>query len=212
MAKAVKKTTKAKAKAKVNPVKKTLKKIGKKPAPPRKAAAKVVTAKKRSVKRAKTASAKKVATKKAAVKSAVVRAVVKTSAAKAPAAKTSAIVKPARAKRPAGVPEQLRDAALKILDERQAEDIVSVDMEGRSSIADYVIVASGRASRQIGAIAHYLREAFEALGVKPVRTEGVSQGDWVLVDGGDVIVHLFRPEVRTYYNIETMWNARPNAK
>jgi len=109
-------------------------------------------------------------------------------------------------KRPYGVPEQMRDAALRILDERQAEEIVTVSLAGRSSVADYLIIASGRASRQIAAIAHYLREAFEKLGARQPRIEGLPEGNWVLVDAGDVIVHLFRPEVRHYYNLEDIWS------
>lgn len=104
--------------------------------------------------------------------------------------------------------ENMRKVALKVLDDRQAEDIVTVDLTGKSSMADYLIVASGRANRQVVAIAHYLREAFEKLGIKPVRVEGMREGNWVLVDGGDVIVHLFRPEVRRYYNIESIWDRK----
>jgi len=115
------------------------------------------------------------------------------------------VVKPARAKRPAGLPEQLRDVALKILDERKAEEVVVVSLEGKSSVADYLIVASCHASRQIAAIAHYLQEAFDKIGMSRTRTEGLPQANWVLVDAGDVIVHLFRPDVRRYYNIETLW-------
>lgn len=106
------------------------------------------------------------------------------------------------------LPEQLRDAVLKVLDERQAEDIVVVPLAGRSSLADYVIIASGRASRQVAAIADYLREAFFKLGVKQVRIEGQSEANWVLVDAGDVIVHLFRPEVRSYYDVDSIWAAK----
>jgi ribosome-associated protein len=108
-----------------------------------------------------------------------------------------------------GVPEQLRDAALKILDERQAEAIVTADLRGKSAMADYAIAAAGKSGRQLAAIAHYLREGFEKAGVKRVRVEGLPQGDWVLIDAGDVIVHLFRPEVRRYYNIEDIWNRSP---
>lgn len=111
-------------------------------------------------------------------------------------------------KRPAGLPEQLRDAALKVLNERQAEEIVTFDLAGRSSVADYLIVASGRAGRQLAAIAHYLREAFAKLGVERTRVEGLPEANWVLVDGGDVIIHLFQPEVRGYYNIEGIWGRR----
>jgi len=107
-----------------------------------------------------------------------------------------------------GIPEQLRDAALRVLDERQAEDIFVADVEGRSSVADYIIIASGRASRQITAIAGYLREAFDKLGAKQVRMEGLNEGNWVLVDCGDVIIHLFRPEVRKYYDLDRIWAER----
>ena len=108
------------------------------------------------------------------------------------------------APRPNGLPEQLCNAALKVLDDRQAEDVVKVDLIGKSSLADYLIVASGRASRQLGAIAHYLREAFARLGARKIRIEGLPEANWVLIDAGDVVVHLFRPEVRRYYNLESI--------
>jgi len=116
-------------------------------------------------------------------------------------------------KGPYGLPEQLRDVALKVLDERQADDIVTVSLAGRSAMADYMIIASGRASKQLSAIAHYVREEFEKLGVTQIRTEGQGEGNWVLMDAGDVVIHLFRPEVRKYYNLEQIWtrSARPAA-
>ncbi|MFY9287817.1 MAG: ribosome silencing factor [Alphaproteobacteria bacterium] len=113
--------------------------------------------------------------------------------------------RPEASKRPAGLPEKLRDAALKVLDQRQAEEVFTVDLVGKSSVADYIIIASGRASRQLAAIGHYLEDEFEKLGVERVRVEGASEGNWVLIDAGDVIVHLFRPEVRRYYNLESIW-------
>ena len=106
-----------------------------------------------------------------------------------------------------GLPGQLYEAAMKVLEDRQAEQIVAVELEGRSSMADYLIIASGRASRQIAAIADYLREAFMKLGVRQVRIEGLPEANWVLVDAGDIVVHLFRPEVRDYYPArEDIWN------
>jgi ribosome-associated protein len=138
-------------------------------------------------------AAKKVVVKKTAVKSAIV---------KKPIAKKAA----AKTKAPKGIPEQLLDAALKVLDERQAEEIVTVPLIGRSSVADYMILASGRAGRQVSAIADYLREAFFKLGVRQVRIEGMSEANWVLIDAGDVIIHLFRPEVRRYYDLDAIWN------
>ena len=107
-----------------------------------------------------------------------------------------------------GLPGQLYDAAIQVLNERQAEHIVTVELGGRSSMADYLIVASGRAQRQIAAIADYLRAAFMKLGVGQVRIEGLPEANWVLVDAGDIVVHLFRPEVREYYKLEDIWNRK----
>jgi ribosome-associated protein len=101
---------------------------------------------------------------------------------------------------------RLKDAALKILNDRQAQDVVIFNLMNKSSVADYLIVASGRAARQIAAMAQYLRSEFAKLGVNKIRVEGLPEANWVLVDGGDVIIHLFRPEVRRYYNIESIWN------
>lgn len=98
--------------------------------------------------------------------------------------------------------KKLCEVALKLLDERKAEDILSVDLEGQSALADYIIIASGGSSRQVAALADYLRRDFLKHGVKPVRIEGLPQADWVLVDAGDVIVHLFRQEVRDYYKLD----------
>ncbi|MDD5586653.1 MAG: ribosome silencing factor [Alphaproteobacteria bacterium] len=122
---------------------------------------------------------------------------------KKPVAKKTARKTPKQAAK--GLPEMQRDAALKILDERQASDVMTVDMRGRSAMADYVIAATGRSGRQLAAMADYLREAFVKMGIRKIRIEGAAQGDWVLIDGGDVLVHLFRPEVRRYYNIEDIW-------
>lgn len=116
--------------------------------------------------------------------------------------------KVAKSTAPAGMPEQLRDAALKVLDEKKADAIVCVDLRGRSAVADYALIATGGSARQLGAIAEYLREAFFKLGMKKLRVEGLPQGDWVLIDAGDVLVHLFRPEVREYYQLEDIWSAR----
>lgn len=104
-----------------------------------------------------------------------------------------------------GLPEQIRDVILRVLDDRQAENILTIDLRGRSSIADYLIIASGRAARQIAAIADIARDELAKIGVRQVRSEGTAEGNWVLVDAGDVILHLFRPEVRQFYNIEQIY-------
>lgn len=147
---------------------------------------------------------KPVSKKKAAVK--------KGTAAKKKTSKKIAVKKTTRAKKKSatrGLPEKMRDAALKVLDARQAEDIVTVDLRGKSILADFAIIASGRSSRQLAAIADYLGAAFTELGARKIRIEGLPQGDWVLIDAGDVLVHLFRPEVRRYYNIEAIWSHHP---
>ncbi|MER2519891.1 MAG: ribosome silencing factor [Bdellovibrionales bacterium] len=115
---------------------------------------------------------------------------------------------PSAPARPAGMPEMLRDAAIAVLNERQAEDVLTFDLAERSAMADYLIVASGRASKQLVAIAHYLGEAFVKLGMPKPRIEGMQDANWVLVDAGDVIVHLFRPEVRKYYDLEAIWQEK----
>lgn len=107
---------------------------------------------------------------------------------------------------PGGLPDRAKDAALKVLHDRKAEDIVTIDLYGKSSMADYLIIASGHASRQIAAIADHLRQAFVKLGLEQIRIEGLPQANWVLVDAGDVVVHLFRPEVRNYYGLDAIWD------
>ena len=93
------------------------------------------------------------------------------------------------------------------LDDMKAEDTVTIDLTGKTSFADTMVVTSGRSNRHVGAVAdHVLRDLAEA-GVPGVRVEGVPQCDWVLIDAGDVIVHVFRPEVRSFYNLEKMWAA-----
>lgn len=94
---------------------------------------------------------------------------------------------------------------LSSLEDSKAEDIVAIDVTGKTPIADHMIVASGRSHRHVSAIAdHLLRDLREA-GAKGVRVEGLNSCDWVLIDAGDAIIHIFRPEVRTFYNLEKMW-------
>lgn len=99
----------------------------------------------------------------------------------------------------------LHELVLKSLDDDQAQDIVSIDLEGKSGIADFMIVASGRSTRQVAAIAMKLGERIKQGGYPPPKMEGLAQGDWVLIDAGDIVVHIFRPEVRNFYNLERMW-------
>ena len=91
------------------------------------------------------------------------------------------------------------------LEDDKAEDIVTIDLRGRSSIADYMVICSGRSSRQVGAIAEKLMERLKDDFGRNCKIEGKDQGDWVLIDSADVIVHVFRPEVREFYQLEKMW-------
>ncbi len=92
------------------------------------------------------------------------------------------------------------------LDDDQAQEIVSIPLEGKSSIADHMVIASGRSTRQVASMAQKLAEKIKHAGFGHARVEGLPAADWVLIDAGDVVVHLFRPEVRTFYNLERMWS------
>ncbi|GAA0440855.1 MULTISPECIES: ribosome silencing factor [Sphingomonas] len=101
--------------------------------------------------------------------------------------------------------EALHRLVLTSLDDDQAVETVSIPLAGKSSIADYMVVASGRSSRQVASMATKIAEKVKAEFGRSPRVEGLPTADWVLIDAGDVIVHLFRPEVRTFYNLERMW-------
>ena len=95
------------------------------------------------------------------------------------------------------------------LEDDKAEEILAIDIRGKSSFADMLIVASGRSARHVGALADHVMRKLKESGVKDVSIEGLPHCDWVLVDAGDVVVHLFRPEVRSFYNIEKIWAGSP---
>jgi ribosome-associated protein len=118
---------------------------------------------------------------------------------------TSPAASPAPAPLPASEPGSLHELVLKSLDDDQAQDIVSIPLGGKTEIADHMVIASGRSTRQVAAMAQKLAERVKHGGFGHVRVEGLPAADWVLIDAGDVVVHLFRPEVRTFYNLERMW-------
>jgi ribosome-associated protein len=99
----------------------------------------------------------------------------------------------------------LHRLVLRSLDDDKAVDLVSIPLNGKSNIADYMVIASGRSSRQVAAMAEKLGERIKRELGRNVRTEGLPVADWVLIDADDVIVHIFRPEVRSFYNLERMW-------
>ncbi len=102
--------------------------------------------------------------------------------------------------------DALHQLVLSQLDDDQAQEIVSIPLEGKSSIADHMVIASGRSTRQVASMAQKLAEEIKKAGFGNARIEGLPAADWVLIDAGDVVVHLFRPEVRTFYNLERMWS------
>ncbi len=99
------------------------------------------------------------------------------------------------------------ETVLASLEDSKAEDIVSIDIRRKSSLGDYMVVASGRSHRHVAAAAEHLLTALKEGGHGQARVEGLPSADWVLIDAGDVIVHIFRPEIREFYNIEKMWQA-----
>ncbi|MCW2337166.1 ribosome-associated protein [Sphingobium sp. B2D3A] len=101
--------------------------------------------------------------------------------------------------------DRLLAIVLESLDDDQAQEVVSIPLAGKSSIADHIVIASGRSSRQVAAIAQKLAERIKQTMGRNVRIEGLPVADWVLIDAGDVVVHVFRPEVRSFYNLERMW-------
>jgi ribosome-associated protein len=127
--------------------------------------------------------------------------------AKASAAKKTTARKPAAAKSAKRETETtLLTRILTSLDDDKAEEIVTIDLKGRSSLSDIVVVANGRSSRHVASIAEHLARRLKEAGYGTRPVDGAGQGDWALVDAGDVIVHVFRPEVRAYYDLEGMWS------
>ena len=110
---------------------------------------------------------------------------------------------------PAGMsredPSHALSTVLESLEDSKAENIIRIDIRGKSSLGDHMVVASGRSHRHVAAVAEHLIKALKDGGFGNARVEGLNSADWVLIDAGDVIVHIFRPEVRDFYNLEKMW-------
>ncbi|MEZ5985524.1 MAG: ribosome silencing factor [Hyphomonas sp.] len=99
----------------------------------------------------------------------------------------------------------MAEALAKSLEDDKAEDLLFIDLQGKSSLADFMIIASGRSGRHVAALADHIAQEAKKLTGRPASVEGMPNADWVLIDTGDVIVHLFRPEVREFYNLEKIW-------
>ena len=97
------------------------------------------------------------------------------------------------------------------LDDMKAEETVTIDLRGKSAFSDYMVVTTGRVNRHVGAIAENVAKGLKETGIKAIHVEGLTNCDWVLIDSGDVVVHVFRPEVREFYNLERMWTQGPMA-
>ena len=108
---------------------------------------------------------------------------------------------------PAMIDPKLVELVQQNLDDSKAEDIISIDLVGKTSIADVMVIASGRSDRHVGAIADHLIQTLKDKGYETPRVEGMPQCDWVLIDAGDMIVHVFKPEVRQFYNLEKIWGS-----
>ncbi len=125
---------------------------------------------------------------------------------RAPSAKAGATPRAANRPAPGIDVEAATKVVLTSLEDDKAEEILAIDIRGKSSFADMLVIASGRSARHVGALADHVMRQLKEAGVKDVRIEGMPQADWVLVDAGDVVVHIFRPEVRSFYNIEKIWS------
>ncbi len=102
--------------------------------------------------------------------------------------------------------KEIKEIVLNTLNEHSAQDTITIDIKGKSSVADIMIVTCGRSNRHVGALADYVVNELKEKGHRPLGIEGQTGNDWVLVDLGDVIVHIFRPEVRAFYNLEKIWS------
>jgi ribosome-associated protein len=131
-----------------------------------------------------------------------------------PAATKPKLVKPKAAK-PVKAPQSDAEVnktlalILARLDDMKAEETVTIDLRGKSAYSDYMVVTSGRSNRHVGAVAENVAKGLKETGIKKIHVEGLTNCDWVLIDSGDVIVHVFRPEVREFYNLERLWSATP---
>lgn len=120
-------------------------------------------------------------------------------------ASASVVAKPASARSPT------LDLILARIDDMKAEQTITIDLRGKSAFSDFMVVTSGRSNRHVGAVAETIAKGLKERGIKGLHVEGLTNCDWVLIDTGEVIVHIFRPEVREFYNLERLWTQTPDA-
>ncbi len=113
---------------------------------------------------------------------------------------------------PALSAEDLLKSVIASLDDNKAEEITSIDLAGKTGIADFMVIATGGSQRQVAALTDYVVKGLKALGHKDMVVQGLEQADWVLIDAGDVIAHIFRPEVRSFYNLDKLWTTDVDAE
>jgi len=155
-----------------------------------------------------TKAAKPKAAAKAPASKALKSKALKPAATKPKIARTKASVAPAAAEAQSEASKTL-SLILARLDDMKAEETVTIDLRGKSAFSDYMVVTSGRSNRHVGAVAENLAKGLKETGIKKIHVEGLPNCDWVLIDSGDVIVHVFRPEVREFYNLERLWSQTP---
>lgn len=186
-------------------IKKAARKIPAKKSPVKKLATKIV---KKVAK--KIVAAPKVISKKTAAPKPITKTAERKAARAAKAAKAAKVAPKFKTKAiPVAKPvwPPLVEAALRCLDDAKAEDVITIDLTGKSTLADTMIVASGRSNRHVNAIADQMMIEMKKQGQHHLRVEGIPQCDWVVVDAGDILLHIFRPEVRSFYNLEKLWSA-----
>jgi ribosome-associated protein len=108
--------------------------------------------------------------------------------------------------------DEIKSRILQTLDDKKGEQITEISLNGKADFADYMILATGTSQRHVASLAGYIVDTFRAAQIEPLSIEGLDSADWVLVDGGDIVVHLFRPDARAHYNLEKMWSVSLPAK
>ena len=207
----------AKSTVKQAATKVAVKKAAKKPADTKSAASKPAASKPAKASAAKPRAEHAASTKATATRAARLKTTTSvTKAAKAAAKPKAAVARTRKATAPvlveqASAGSATLDLILAKIDDMKAEQTVTIDLRGKSAFSDFMVVTSGRSNRHVGAVAETISKGLKEQGIKGLHVEGLTNCDWVLIDTGEVIVHIFRPEVREFYNLERLWTQTPDA-